>query len=206
MRIIVVPGDMLSDKPMRIENAIIEDNKTYSTVMGVFDDASNVLTPLEGLWYPKHGDNIIGIVEEEKSSTYLVDLNAPYKGLIITRFEEIDLSVGYIIEATIKELDKTKTVVLMRPRKLEGGKILYIKPSKVPRIIGKSNTMLMQLGNGTKSNIRTGMNGIIWLKGGDVELAIKAIMRIQNEAHVSGLTDRIKEMLEQEGSKQNTTQ
>ena len=50
------------------------------------------------------------------------------------------------------------------------------------------------------------MNGIIWLKGGDVELATKAIMRIQTEAHVSGLTDRIKEMLEQQGNKQNNTQ
>ena len=84
----------------------------------------------------------------------------------------------------------------MRERKLYGGKIIDVKPSKVPRIIGKNNTMIKQLTEGTKSTIIVGMNGRIWIKGGDVALTTKAILRIQEEAHTSGLTDRIREMLE----------
>ncbi|MGB9732855.1 MAG: KH domain-containing protein [Candidatus Micrarchaeia archaeon] len=193
---IVVPGDMILDKPMHMENTFIEDNKTYSAVLGMFDKEKKILIPLEGLWYPKHGELVVGIIVEERLSSYVVDLNAPYKGILVAKYVRDKLSVGDIIEATVKELDETKTVVLMREKKLYGGKIIDVKPSKVPRIIGKNNTMIKQLTEGTKSTIIVGMNGRIWIKGGDVSLTTKAILRIQEEAHTSGLTDRIREMLE----------
>ena len=193
---IVVPGDMILDKPIHMENTFIEDDKTYAAVLGVFDKEKKVLIPLEGLWYPKHGELVVGIIIEEKLNSYVVDLNAPYKGILVAKYVRDKLSVGDIIEATVKELDETKTVVLMRERKLYGGKIIDVRPSKVPRIIGKNNTMIKQLTEGTKSTIIVGMNGRIWIKGGDVALTTKAILRIQEEAHTSGLTDRIREMLE----------
>ncbi|MGC8710194.1 MAG: KH domain-containing protein [Candidatus Micrarchaeia archaeon] len=197
---IVVPGDLLSDKPIRIENAIIDEGKTYSTVLGMFDSEKNTLIPLEGLWYPRHGDVVIGIITEERMSSYSVDLNAPYKGILIAKYTREEFSLGDIIEATVKELDETQTVVLMHERKLFGGKIIEIKPSKIPRIIGKENTMLTQLTEGTKSTIVVGMNGRVWIKGGDVALTTEAILKIEEEAHTAGLTDRIKEMLEKSKS------
>jgi len=193
---IVVPGDLLSDKPIRIENAIIDGGKTYSTVLGMFDSEKNTLIPLEGLWYPRHGDVVIGIITEERMSSYSVDLNAPYKGILIAKYTREEFSLGDIIEATVKELDETQTVVLMHERKLFGGKIIEVKPSKIPRIIGKENTMITQLMQGTKSTIVVGMNGRIWIKGGDIALTTEAILKIEEEAHTAGLTDRIKEMLE----------
>jgi len=34
---IVVPGDMILDKPIHMENTFIEENKTYAAVLGIFD-------------------------------------------------------------------------------------------------------------------------------------------------------------------------
>ncbi|MGC8662530.1 MAG: KH domain-containing protein [Candidatus Micrarchaeia archaeon] len=194
---IVVPGEIILDKPIHMENTFVEKDKTFAAVLGVFDNEKKVLIPLEGLWYPKHGELVVGIIIEERLSSYTVELNAPYKGILISKYVRDRLSVGDIIEATVKELDETKTVVLMREKKLYGGKIIDVKPSKVPRIIGRNNTMIKQLMEGTSSSIVVGMNGRVWIKGGDVSLTTSAILKIQDEAHTSGLTDRIKEMIEQ---------
>jgi len=195
MKKIVIPGEILADKPLRLDHTIVEDGKTCSTVMGLFDDQTSSLIPLEGLWYPQSGEKVIGIVEEARLNTDNVALNAPYKGLIISKFSEANIVNGDILEATVKELDKTGTIVLIRPRVLYGGKVLAVKPSKVPRILGKNDTMVRQIAEGTKASISVGMNGLIWIKGGDSDLATKAIIQIQEESHVAGLTERIAKML-----------
>ena len=86
------------------------------------------------------------------------------------------------------------------PRVLKGGMILKIKPIKVPRVIGKKSTMVKQISDSTKSQIVVGVNGVIWIQGGNAALAIEAILRIEEEAHVGGLTERIKLMLEKGGN------
>ncbi len=196
MRRLVLPGDIIAEKPLRLDHTIVEEGKTCSTVIGIFDEEKNSFIPLEGLWYPTPGEKIIGIVEEAKLNTDLIDINAPYKGLIISKFSETSLAGGDIIEATVKELDKTGTIILSRPRVLFGGKVLVIKPSKVPRLLGKQDTMIRQIIEKTKSSISVGMNGLVWIKGGDSDMATKAILRIQDESHVPGLTERISQMLE----------
>ena len=112
---IVIPGEMLVEKPLRTENAMIEDNKTFSTVLGIFNDEKGILTPLEGLWYPRRGDIVLGIVEEARLNSYNVELSSPFKGIIIAKFVETRLQRGDVVEAEVKELDESKTVVLMRP-------------------------------------------------------------------------------------------
>ncbi len=198
MQRIVVPGEELSDKALRIDNSFVDGNKTYSTLLAMYDDERKTLTPLEGLWYPRSGDNVIGIIGEDKFNVYTVELDAPYRGLIFSKDVEGELGPGDIIQATVKELDKTKTAMLTRPRRLYGGKILYVRPAKIPRIIGKANTMIRQLSAETKSDIIVGMNGLVWVNGGNVDLATEAILTIQREAHTSGLTDRISLMLKGE--------
>lgn len=195
MKRIVVPGELVDEKPVHLLDAFIEENKTYATVISVYDDEKKTLIPLEGLWYPKKDEAVIGVIEEAKLNTYTVQLNAPYKGLIISKYTEGKISNGDMIEAFVKELDKTGTVVLSRPRVLNGGKLLRIRPAKVHRLLGRSNTMLRQISDGTGTMVKIGMNGVVWIRGGDVDLAEEAIMRVQNEAHVSGLTDRISKMM-----------
>ncbi len=195
MKKLVMPGDILLNKPIRLEHTIVENGKTRAIVLGIFDEEKTSFIPLEGLWYPREEESVIGIIEEAKLNVYTVNLNAPYKGIIISKYTRDRIVNGDIVEAAVKELDKTGTVVLARPRVLHGGKVLYVKPAKIPRIIGSNNTMIKQLCSGTGSNIYVGMNGMIWMGGGDTDLATEAILKITKEAHISGLTDRISKML-----------
>lgn len=196
MNRIVVPGELLAEKPLRIENAIIEEERTYSTVLGIYNEEKSTLVALEGMWYPMRGDIVIGIVDDARLNSYSIDLNSPFKGIVIAKFVETRLERGDVVECEVKELDETKTAVLMRPKKLFGGKVIDVKASKIPRIIGKANTMVQQVRDGTNSVIMVGMNGRIWAKGGNVALATEAILKISDEAHTSGLTERIKALLE----------
>ncbi len=196
MQRIVIPGEKLEDKSLRIEGTIIENGKTYSTLMSSYDDEKKILIPLEGLWYPISGDTIIGRIQEDKFNVYIVDLQAPYRGLIFSKDSNEEFVAGDIIEATVKEMDKTKTVILGRPRRLTGGKLLYVKPSKIPRILGRGNNMIKQLTAKTGTRVTVGMNGIIWIKDGKVDLTTEAINMIQEEAHTNGLTNRVMSLLE----------
>ncbi|MGC8479810.1 MAG: KH domain-containing protein [Candidatus Micrarchaeia archaeon] len=200
MRRIVIPGELISETPLRILDTIVENNKTYSTIIGLFDDEKKTLIPLEGLWYPNRDDLVIGIIEESKLNTDIVILNAPYKGLIISKYSEGNMKTGDVIEANVKELDKTGTVILTRPRVLRDGKVIRIKPSKVNRLLGKNNTMINQISEGTKTKIIVGLNGLIWLNGGNLDLAIKAIETVCSKAHTSGLTEKIGKMVNINGA------
>ncbi|VVB76647.1 Exosome complex component Rrp4 [uncultured archaeon] len=199
---IVLPGDKLADKPLRIDNATLEDGKSYATVPGLFDDEKESFIPLESVWYPRMEDSVIGIVEDARNGVYTVALNSPFKGLIITRRDSNgpELEVGDVVESIVRSVKRESDkiiLILVRPRNLHEGKVITVKPSKVLRIIGKANTMIKLLTEGTKSNIVVGMNGIVWIKGGNVPLAVTAINRIQAEAHVAGLTERITTMLKE---------
>jgi len=73
---------------------------------------------------------------------------------------------------------------------------LTITPSKVPRLIGKQGSMIELIKNKTNCQIIVGQNGVVWIKGEQEGLAAKAILTIENESHISGLTDKITAMLE----------
>jgi exosome complex component RRP4 len=214
---IVLPGDKISDSPIRMENAIVENGKTYATVIGMFDESKGAFIPLESVWYPRQGDFVIGIVENSKNNVYTIQLDSPFRGLILPpprprfgrrmddRFggrqreerQEV-LHVGDVVSAFVREVKREADqiiLILERHRRLFGGKLVEVRPSKVPRIIGKASTMLKQLEDGTKCTILVGLNGIVWIKGENVPLAQKAIVKIQDEAHISGLTQRISELL-----------
>ncbi len=196
MQRIVVPGEKLEPKPLRIDEAFIDNGSTYSTIMSIYDDEKKVLVPLEGLWYPREGETVVGVVQEDKFNVLIVDLDSPYRGLIFAKDVSGDLAAGDIIEATVKELDKTKTVILGRPRKLAGGKILYVKPTRIARLLGKANSMIRQITTATQTSVTVGMNGLVWLHGGRMDLCTEAIIMIQQEAHTSGLTDRVAALLQ----------
>jgi len=195
---IVLPGDMISDKPLSIQNTIIEGGKTYATVMGLVDEAKGSFIPFESVWHPKMDDQVVGVVETERNGVSIVDLNSPFKGLLILKHSTLELRVGDIIEAivmAVKRESERVMIMLARPKRLYGGRLLFVNVAKVPRIIGRESTMITQLIRGTKSNIQVGMNGVIWLKDGNVELAVTAINKIQEEAHTSGLTEQIAKLL-----------
>ncbi len=202
MRGMVMPGDIISEKPSMILNSFIQNGKTYSKVLGIYDDSEHAIIPLEGSWLPRLEDSVVGIVAEARPKVYIVDLSYFGRALLIpSKYDDYEFTEGTIISALIKGIEGKNTIILSDPKQLDGGTIVSIKPKKIPRVIGKKSTMVRQIAEYTGSHIVVGMNGLIWLKDGDIALATEALLKIENEAHLSGLTDTIKNFLEEKSKK-----
>src|SRR5437867_12718083 len=83
-------------------------------------------------------------------------------------------------------------------RRLTGGMVIEISPTKVPRVIGKQGSMVSLIMDLTGCRIYVGQNGRIWLEGDDRSAAIAtmAIRLIEERAQAVGLTDAVREMIE----------
>ncbi len=171
------------------------------------------LIPLSGRYLPKVGDTIIGNVYDITLSGWLLNTNSAYNAMLnikdTTRFirKGDDLTryidVGDYIRAKIVNVTSQYVVdvTLKEPglNKLNGGRIIRVSPSKVPRVIGKQGSMVMLIKERTRCSIAVGQNGVVWIQGEnpDDELrAVNAIRKIEAEAHIEGLTERITRFLE----------
>jgi len=213
-REIVLPGTYIEErKGRKVVNCYVEGEKVFSKVLGILkvsDDEISVV-PLAGKYFPKVGDRIIGRIEEIEVSGWWVDINSPYKAFLplgeaVEEFVDVrrvDLSrfydIGDIIFCKITKVTKNKMIQVsmkdMLARKLFGGITIKITPYKVARVIGKGGSMIELIKKKTGSEIYVGQNGIIWIKGDKKEKAIEAILTIEKEAHISGLTEKIAKML-----------
>ena len=78
------------------------------------------------------------------------------------------------------------------------GYLVTVSPRKVARIIGKRGSMISNLKKYTKSDYVVGKNGRILIKGGDISKSFHFIKLIEREAHTSGLTNRVKNLLQED--------
>lgn len=167
---------------------------------------------LKGKYDAVAGDTVIGIVLEPLSSSWLVDINAPYPALLHVNevpwdvgFNETDryMNAGDSIMAKVYSVDNEKKLqVTMKDRnlfKIKGGNIAEIDPTKVPRVIGKKGSMIQLLKKYTNCRVFVGKNGRIWIDGEQKMIAktMKAIKIIEEESISYGLTDRVEEFLKQ---------
>ena len=113
--------------------------------------------------------------------------------------------IGDIIAAEVIAFNRTRDPVLsIKGRglgRLRGGRIIEILPAKVPRLIGRKGSMINLIKTETNSNIIIGQNGRVWVQSKDIETELlieRLIRKIEKESHTSGLTDRIKEVIEEE--------
>jgi exosome complex component RRP4 len=215
-RNIVIPSELLGDanKFKAGKGTFIEDGKIYSEKLGILSKQSNYINiiPIKGKYDPVQGDFIIGIVEEPLSSSWLVDINAPYPALLHINevpwdvdFGETEkyLNKGDAVLAKILEVSTEKKLqITLKDRnlyKIKGGYLTYIEPSKVPRLIGKKGSMISLLKKYSNSRIFIGKNGRIWIDGKDENIAkiINAINIIENESISYGLTDKIEKLLKE---------
>lgn len=221
IREIVLVGEFLEErKGRKIGNYVYEENgKVFSKVIGIpkINENSIDVIPLKGKYMPKVGDRVIGIISEIEVSGWFVDINSPYyaflplslgieefvdlKRVDITRYYDL----GDIIFCRVVKVSKDKIiqVTMQDPysRKLIGGIIFKITPTKIARVIGKKGSMINLIQKKTNCEIIPGQNGLIWIKGRNKEKVIKVLLTIEKEAHIYGLTDKIKEMLgEDEGN------
>jgi exosome complex component RRP4 len=211
---IVLPGEFVDDLRGRKTGTgvYIDGDKVFAEVLGVPRSGMYEISvvPLAGKYIPQFGDKVIGVVKEVEISGWMIDINSPYVGYLpvsegVEEFVDnrVDLTRFYnkgdIIFCRISRVTKSKSVQCsmrdIMARKLNGGTVIKVTPSKVPRIIGKNGSMINLIKTATKTEISTGQNGYIWLRGDRKELAIEAILTIDRESHMPGLTEKIERMV-----------
>ncbi len=223
-RQLVIPGEVLAEGDIEVTSPFIYrlGNKWYSSIIGLVDVQDNKLNiiPLEGYYFPKVGDLVIGLVIDIGITNWIVDIRAPYKALmnasdVLNRqFNPIQddlrryFDVGDYVLAKIALFDRVHNPVLTLKDKglgkIVSGKIVEIAPSRVPRVIGKRRSMLNMLIEETGCDIVVAQNGRIWINCRDEQLEdilILALKKIELEAHTTGLTDRVRSFIREEKSR-----
>lgn len=186
--------------------------------------------PLRGFYTPRAGDKILGVVVDKNPVKYKLDINAKDIGVLKPKntikkdksrmgrgrgrsgsrnsYNEMSTArfdIGDVLIVKVLSADRLNspelTIVGKYLGKKIGGSVISIGPHSIPRVIGRSGSMIKMLKNLTGCTIFVTQNGRIWLKGENMaseRLLIEAINKIANEAHTVGLTDRIQEFLENE--------
>jgi len=218
---IVTPGEELAEGMdfLPAEGTFRDKDKIISSGLGLVNLSGRVIKtiPVAGKYFPKKGDTIIAKVTNILMSGWILDIGSAYSAVLsvkeakdfirrdedLTRYYNIgDYIVTNIVMVTSQRLvDASMKGPGMR--KLIGGRIIKVNPHKVPRIIGKKGSMVSMIKNATESNITVGQNGLVWINGSPENeiIVVKTIKKIEQEAHISGLTDRIKTFLEKETNK-----
>ncbi|MEM1514532.1 MAG: exosome complex RNA-binding protein Rrp4 [Candidatus Bathyarchaeia archaeon] len=219
-RQIVTPGELLADGDYIAGNNVHKiSNKIYASRLGLVEYQGKTVhvIALNSVYIPSPGDQVIGRIEDVSVNGWTVDINSPYKALLRVidainkpfRQQKDDLTsfldAGDLILAKVIAFDRTMDPLLTIREpglgKIAHGQILRTSPAKIPRIIGRRASMINLLKRETECKITVGQNGIILISGPTPEhekLAILAIEKICQEAHTSGLTDRIVEMIRRE--------
>jgi len=219
---LVVPGQILAeDDYYPGMGTFKEDSRICSSLVGlvsVRNKRINVI-PLQSKYIPKRGDVIIGEITDIRFSMWGLDINSPYTGMLPAsevfgkdkRELEKVFEIGDVLLLRVVDVDEVKKVKLgLKGRglgKFRDGILVYITPTKVPRLIGKRGSMINMVKEKTGCDIVVGQNGVVWIKGDPQmeRIAEKVILMIDREAHTSGLTDRVRELLDKlTGSEEET--
>lgn len=219
---IVVPGELLAKgEDYKPGSGVIKiEDGYFPSIVGVFsfNERNNELAvrPLQGRYYPKIGDFILGYVEDVKLTSWILNILGPYYGVLLAsnavrgRFDPVKddahriFKTGDVVRAEIISFDRTRDPQLSTKDhglgKLTGGRIIEINPNHIPRLVGRKGSMISMIKKYTETRILVGQNGRVWVKADSFEkeeLAIQAINQVSREVHVSGLTDRVKQFLKE---------
>ena len=214
---IVIPGQELAEGDYIDGNGTFkEDNKIISYYLGLatINEKFVKVIPLTGKYMPKVNDIVIGKVADMGFYGWSVDLDCAYNATLsireVSEFVEKNddltkfYNYGDFIVGKIIRVSKQKNVDITTKgpglKKLLGGKLIDVTSSKVPRMIGKQGSMINMIKEKTGCNIIIGQNGRVWIKGDSIEseiLVTKIIMKIEQESHLEGLTDKIKKLLDE---------
>lgn len=216
-RSIVVPGQILATGmdflPSKGTYRFKETIRANRLGLAQVDGKVLKTIPLAGRYLPQKGDLVVARVSDVLMSGWRVDLNTMYdavlslaeasneyikKGEDLTRYFAIeDYLVCKITQVTSQNL---VDVSVRGPglRKLTGGTVFEVSPSKVPRIIGKRGSMVTMIKKGTACDVMVGQNGVVWVSGEPEmqRLAFDTIKIIEEHSHLPGLTEQVKTFLE----------
>lgn len=212
-REVVVPGELLATGMEFLPSfgTYREGDSILASRLGLVNVDGKVikLVPLSGVYHPKKGDTIIGQVTEILLSGWRIDTNSAYSAVLnlkdatsefIARGANLTkyFAIGDQVMAKITNVTSQNLVDLTMKgpglRKLKGGRIIKVNCNKVPRVIGKQGSMVSMIKKSTNCRILVGQNGVVWIQGEDPAselIAVETIKKIENEAHMPGLTDKI---------------
>jgi len=222
-RQLVTPGDLIAEgEYIAGENTYSENGKIYAARVGIVEYETKKIdvVALKAFYMPRTGDIVIGTITEVGFNGWTVDINSPYIALLRAsdvlsrpfKPQKDDLpqvlDAGDLVVAKVVSYDRTHdpqlTVAEPGLGKITRGQIIKITPTKIPRVIGRKGSMISMIKQETGCNIILGLNGVVLITGKtmeDEQLAMKAIIKIEQESHTSGLTDRITQMLKEEKTK-----
>src|SRR5215211_5335882 len=213
----VIPGDKIVDGNFRpLMNVIRIGDSIISTRIGIAEagrDGIKVI-PLSGVYIPRVNDIVIGKIVDRSSLSWDVDINScfsahlPAQDVFGRDFSPArddmnrELARGDLITARIIAFDRTRDPMLtVQDRdlgKIPRGELLRISATRVPRLIGKRGSMIQTIEQATQTRVLIGQNGIVVVTGRSpegVNLAVRAIRMVEEEAHTANLTQRIKGLL-----------
>jgi exosome complex component RRP4 len=200
MKKIVVPGELLSEERKRLgSNVFVSDGKIYSKILGIVDDQSESanVVPLQGKYFPKEGDIVVGVVGQVMFSGYSVDINSFYTTFLPKSTVREPLAVGDVLKLNVDSVNELREAKVSFPKLLTGGELFNITSVRAPRLIGKNNSMFNLLKDGTKNELIIGKNGRIWARGGDISLLKKLIEFIDNNSYKNELTNAVESYLKE---------
>jgi len=196
---ILIPGDSLKKKDI---NSYERENNYYSKYILLVNEDKT--TRLFGYYMPEVNDIVIGKVIDVLSNGWIIDINSPYVGKLSLKDTGVDPSdlytYGDYILCQIVKMTKNKLIDLeiKKKEKLNDGLILKVDPARIPRLIGKNSSMLNLIKEDLKIDIIIGKNGRVYLNG-DINNVLKAVDIIRfviNNSYKRGLTEKVKEILE----------
>jgi exosome complex component RRP4 len=214
-REIVIPGEVLESGEDLLpgEGTRREGKEILASRFGLKEKQGRLvkIIPLSGVYIPRRGNLVIGVINDINFNGWNIDINAPYSSFLSLSecprfFDKEDLSeyfdIGDMIACKVKSVKRKGVDLTLKSvglGKVEDGMILYINSNKVPRVIGKEGSMIKIIKDATGCDITVGQNGVVWIKGKNADeelLAKEAILFITGKSFVSGLTDKVKEFID----------
>jgi exosome complex component RRP4 len=186
--------------------------KVYASVLGLLSPRPPFVQviPLSGRYIPKAGDTVIGTVTDAQGTFWLLDIGAPrWAPLHMTGTPwqveigetEKFLHVGDSVVVRVESLEATGRIgVTMLGEglgKLEEGTIVNVSPARIPRVVGRSGSMIQTITRHTNAQIAIGQNGRIWVGGSPeaIQRAREALRLIDEEGQRAGLSERVESYL-----------
>lgn len=213
---IVIPGEVIVKGEDYLPGEWTErrGEEIVATRYGIAEETNRLvkIIPLAGPYHPRKGNVVIGRVENITSNGWIIDIDTPENAFLllseVPKYVHRDglvdvLGWGDMVVAKISNVSKKGIDLTIKGKglgRIDEGIIVKIDSNKVPRIIGKEGSMINMIKTETDCNVTVGQNGLIWIKGKNIEdemSAKKAILHISENISLQGLTDKVQELIKE---------
>nr|EGQ39696.1 MAG: RNA-binding protein Rrp4-related protein [Candidatus Nanosalinarum sp. J07AB56] len=212
----VAPGDTVFEgDTAEAGNGVYEDGeKLRSRYAGIvrYQEGTVSVRPSNGRYIPQEGDIVIGEVKAVRYSSWMVDLNSPYEGMMkvdgavdeyidldedeLTEYYDVGDAIVVKVSSVSEGFDVNLTMDDRRCRTLESGRIEEISPSKVSALIGKGGNIIRELKEETDTSMIAGQNGRVWIQGGEHVKAAEALKNVGEVADRPHLMKSAEDLME----------